>query len=152
GYGLSDLDPSRNGLGLNNVLYISLLLNYFEGRVSEQRTAGQLLLVEEPEAHLHPQLQRVLLSKLQRDNVQVFITTHSTHVTSGLPLSSHVVLSSTGGSVTTVSKPVSIPSLVTRDVADLERYLDATRSTLLYARKVLLVEGPAEQFVIPPLA
>jgi putative ATP-dependent endonuclease of the OLD family len=37
GYGLSDLDPARNGLGLNNVLYISMLLSYFEGRVAEQR-------------------------------------------------------------------------------------------------------------------
>jgi putative ATP-dependent endonuclease of OLD family len=152
GYGLDNLDPARNGLGLNNVLYISMLLNYFEGRVAEQRTAGQLLLVEEPEAHLHPQLQRVLLATLQRKNVQVFITTHSTHVTSGVPLSSHVVLTSTGGPVTTFTKPTAIPALGAGEVADLERYLDATRSTLLYARKVLLVEGPAEQFVIPPLA
>jgi putative ATP-dependent endonuclease of OLD family len=151
GYGLTNLDPSRNGLGLNNVLYISMLLNYFEGRVAEQRTAGQLLLVEEPEAHLHPQLQRVLLATLQRKNVQVFITTHSTHVTSGVPLSSHVVLTSTGGPVTKFTKPTAIAALAAGDVADLERYLDATRSTLLYARKVLLVEGPAEQFVIPPL-
>lgn len=151
GYGLTSLDPSRNGLGLNNVLYISMLLNYFEGRVAEARTAGQLLLVEEPEAHLHPQLQRVLLATLQRKNVQVFISTHSTHVTSGVPLASQIVLTSTGGPVTKFTKPTGIPALQPVDVADLERYLDATRSTLLYARKVLLVEGPAEQFVIPPL-
>ncbi len=151
GYGLTNLDPGRNGLGLNNVLYISMLLNYFEGRVAEQKTAGQLLLVEEPEAHLHPQLQRVLLATLQRKNVQVFITTHSTHVTSGVPLSSHVVLTSTGGPVSQFTRPTAIPALGAGDVADLERYLDATRSSLLYARKVLLVEGPAEQFVIPPL-
>ena len=152
GYGLSNLDPGRNGLGLNNVLYISMLLNYFECRVAEQKTAGQLLLVEEPEAHLHPQLQRVLLATLQRRNVQVFITTHSTHVTSGVPLSAHIVLTSTGGPVTKCTKPTAIPALEPGDVADLERYLDATRSTLLYARKVLLVEGPAEQFVIPRLS
>jgi putative ATP-dependent endonuclease of OLD family len=151
GYGLNNLDPSRNGLGLNNVLYISMLLSYFERRVAEKKTAGQLLLVEEPEAHLHPQLQRVLLAALQRRNVQIFITTHSTHVTSGVPLSSHVVLTSNGGPVTKVTRPASIPGLRAEDAADLERYLDATRSALLYARKVLLVEGPAEQFVIPRL-
>ena len=50
------------------------------------RPQGQILLVEEPEAHLHPQLQRVLLIALQERNVQVFITTHSTHITSGVPL------------------------------------------------------------------
>ena len=149
GYGLASLDPSRNGLGLNNILYISMLQHYFERRVAEEKTAGQLLLVEEPEAHLHPQLQRVLLATLQRKNVQVLITTHSTYITSGVPLSSHIVLTSTGGAVTTFAKPTSIPAMEAADIADLERYLDATRSALLYARKVLLVEGPAEQFVIP---
>jgi putative ATP-dependent endonuclease of OLD family len=63
-----------------------------------------------------------------------------------------VVLTSTGGAVTKFAKPSAIAALEPGDIADLERYLDATRSTLLYARKVLLVEGPAEQFVIPPLA
>jgi putative ATP-dependent endonuclease of the OLD family len=151
GYGLSNLDPSRNGLGLNNVLYISMLQHYFERRVAEGKTAGQLLLVEEPEAHLHPQLQRVLLATLQRKNIQVFITTHSTHITSGVPLPSHVVLTSTGGSTTTFAKLTAIPALGPAYVADLERYLDATRSSFLYARRVLLVEGPAEQFLIPRL-
>lgn len=152
GYGLASLDPSRNGLGLNNVLYISMLQLYFERRVAEQKTAGQLLLVEEPEAHLHPQLQRVLLTTLQRNDVQVFITTHSTHITSGVPLSSQIVLTSTGGAISTFTKPTAIAAMTAGDVADLERYLDATRSSLLYARKVLLVEGPAEQYVIPRLA
>jgi len=152
GYGMKLLDPGRNGLGLNNVLYISMLLNYFTGRLAEQRTAGQLLVVEEPEAHLHPQLQRVLLATLQRKEVQVFVTTHSTHITSGLPLSSQVVLTSSGTAVTQPAIPAAIPGLSRSEISDLERYLDATRSTLLYARKVLLVEGPAELFVIPPLA
>ena len=62
------------------------------------------------------------------------------------------MLTSTGGPITKFTKPAAIPGLNAGDSADLDRYLDATRSTLLYARKVLLVEGPAEQFVIPPLA
>ncbi len=151
GYGMTNLDPGRNGLGLNNVLFVSMLLNYFERRVADGKAAGQLLLVEEPEAHLHPQLQRILLATLQRKNVQVFITTHSTHITSGVPLASHVVMTSSGTAVTQSVSPTAIPGIAPADVADLERYLDATRSALLYARRVLLVEGPAELFVIPGL-
>jgi putative ATP-dependent endonuclease of OLD family len=151
GYGLENLDPSRNGLGLNNILYVSLLLNYFLRRIAKQETAGQLLLVEEPEAHLHPQLQRILLATLQQKQVQVFITTHSTHITSGVPLLHHVVLTSGGGPATQSIKPSTIAGMTAENIADLDRYLDATRSSLLYARKVLLVEGPAEQFLLPPL-
>lgn len=151
GYGMRNLDPGRNGLGLNNVLFVSMLLNYFERRVAEGRTAGQLLLVEEPEAHLHPQLQRILLATLRRKNVQVFITAHSTHITSGVPLASQVVMTSGGTAVTESVSPTAIPGIEASDVADLERYLDATRSALLYARRVLLVEGPAELFLIPGL-
>ncbi len=151
GFGMTDLDPGRNGLGMNNILFISMLQHYFHRRVAEQLTAGQLLLVEEPEAHLHPQLQRILLTTLQQREVQVFITTHSTHITSGIPLGAQVVLTSTGGSFTSSVKLSTIPGLQPEESEDLERYLDATRSALLYARKVLLVEGPAEQFLIAPL-
>ena len=79
---ITDFEPSRNGLGLNNILYISMLLEYFRRRVDNPKTAGQLLLIEEPEAHLHPQLQRVLYSELNNKPFQTILTTHSTHISS----------------------------------------------------------------------
>ena len=145
-----DFDTFRNGLGLNNVLYVSMLLEYFDRRMAEDRTAGQLLMLEEPEAHLHPQLQRVLFQALESRGCQVLLTTHSTHVTSQSPIASYITLTRTPDGVIPANV-ASASGLTSPEQQDLDRYLDATRSTLLYARKVMLVEGPAEAFLIPPL-
>ncbi len=148
---LTDFEPYLNSLGLNNILYISMLIESFERRVRNHKTAGQIFLVEEPEAHLHPQLQRVLLEVLKDKPFQTILSSHSTHITSNAKLSSLVLLTNSGQSNTKATNPACSGLLSTREIADLERYLDATRSTLLFARKVILVEGPAELFIIPTL-
>jgi putative ATP-dependent endonuclease of OLD family len=148
---MTRFDLSVNGLGLNNVLYVCLLLRVFEERIVANNTPGQLLLFEEPEAHLHSQLQRVLFKSLVGKSFQTIATTHSTHVTSQVPLDSIVVLTDDGSAATASCVPSSSIGLSVSQIADLERYLDATRGILLYARKVMLVEGPAELFLIPPL-
>jgi putative ATP-dependent endonuclease of OLD family len=148
---LKDFEPYRNGLGLNNVLYISMLIESFERRVKSARAGGQILLIEEPEAHLHPQLQRVLFEVLKNKPFQTIISSHSTHITSSANLSSVIILTNAGDASTSGNNPCNKCGLSNKEIDDLERYLDATRSSLLYARKVILVEGPAELFVIAPL-
>ncbi|HLO40503.1 MAG TPA: AAA family ATPase [Phycisphaerales bacterium] len=148
----SEFEPGQNGLGLNNALYIAILLEYFDKRQENAEAAAGLLLLEEPESHLHPQLQRALYGTLKAHEVQVIISSHSTHITAAGDIDDFVVLTVGDDGMIHAHVPRDNEQLTDPERADLNRYLDATKSTLLFARKVILVEGPAELFLIPPLA
>ncbi len=148
---LQSFEPSRNGLGMNNILYIAILMEYLKRRQARGSSSGQLVLIEEPEAHLHPQLQSSLLTALRDIGVQVILTTHSTQFTSQAPFSTLVSLTRRADSTIASGNLSNNAALNDDEIADLERYLDATKSNLLFARKVMLVEGPTELFLIPAM-
>ncbi|EEH70352.1 hypothetical protein HMPREF0023_0115, partial [Acinetobacter sp. ATCC 27244] len=81
-------DLCQNSLGYNNLLYIASILA--ELTLTKEESLYRLLLIEEPEAHLHPQLQVRLLDHLEtvanEHNVQVIVTTHSTVLASSVKL------------------------------------------------------------------
>lgn len=156
-----------NGLGYNNLIYISLVLASLDHQADPARHGTNvsifpILSIEEPEAHLHPALQYKLLKHIEKRvretkrNRQVFITTHSTHITSASPLDQLIVftISDNSGSPT-----VAYPGTCFTDdkegkasKAYVERYLDATKSSLLFSKGVILVEGIAEQLLLPVFA
>lgn len=144
----------QNGLGFNNLIYMAVVLSELSKNLE---SCYRGLIIEEPEAHLHPQLQAILLQYLQsiqavkgEKPVQLFVTSHSPNFASIADLDSLVCLVDTGNGV---------EAFLPRSVAfkkgkrqKLERYLDVTRAELFFARRVIFVEGAAELMMVNALA
>lgn len=144
-------DLCQNSLGYNNLLYIASILA--ELTLTKDESLYRLLLIEEPEAHLHPQLQVRLLDHLEtvanKHNVQVIVTTHSTVLASSVKLDKIIHLTKHDNPIAT---PLAECGLADNNLNFLNRWLDITKSNLLFASGVILVEGIAEQMIIPELA
>lgn len=144
-------DLCQNSLGYNNLLYIASILA--ELTLTKEESLYRLLLIEEPEAHLHPQLQVRLLDHLEKvaneHKVQVVVTTHSTVLASSVHLDKIIHLTKNDNPTAT---PLAECGLADNNLSFLNRWLDITKSNLLFASGVILVEGIAEQMIIPELA
>ena len=144
------LDRTRHGLGFNNLLFMAaeLLL------LSESAETGvPLLLIEEPEAHLHPQLQLRLMEFLEKKTaadapVQVIVSTHSPNLSSKADIQNFVLMAK-GRAFPLASAHT---KLTAGDYRFLCRFLDTTKANLFFAHGVVVVEGDAESLLLPTLA
>ena len=137
------------GLGELNLVFIAAEL-----LLLKQDDIGdlKLALIEELEAHLHPQAQLRLISYLQKEydktGAQIIISTHSTILASKINLKNVVLLK--GGCGYDLSEGNT--GLEKGDYLFLQRFLDATKSNLFFAKGVIMVEGDAENLLIPVIA
>lgn len=152
-------DIDQLGLGHLNILYIALKLVEFE--VGRNHEVLNIMIVEEPEAHIHTHIQRTLFENLniKENYTQVIMTTHSTHLSEVSNISQMnvlmrkdnqaIVMRPTNGLQEFASESFGIDDLLIEQC--IERYLDAKRSVLLFSKAVVLVEGDGEELLIPSL-
>lgn len=143
----------ENSLGYNNLIYLATILAEFEG-LKENYTSPRILLIEELEAHLHPQIQIKVLKYLKeqaaKNDIQIIITTHSTTIASATPIENIISFNKAIEEI----KITSLRRCVKNEQAQqfINRWMDITRSTLLFSKANILVEGLAEALLIPKLA
>lgn len=145
-----DTDPRRlheMSLGGANLIYLTLKLLEFEYRTS-RRSVANFLLIEEPEAHIHTHIQKTLFDHVSYDNTQIIYSTHSTHISEVSDIERVNVLSREASTWVALQPAADLGE---QAVQAAQRFLDAIRSNLLFSRSVILVEGDAEELLIPGL-
>jgi len=157
------LPANQNGLGYNNLIYISLLLAKMQKNASGEYLGTNakifsMLAIEEPEAHLHPNMQYKFLKFLNKNKVhdvrQIFITSHSPNITAAIDLDDLIVLGKENKEIV-VAYPGKVFSKSDEDQISkkyVQRFLDVTKADMFFAKGLVLVEGIAEQLLIPEFA
>lgn len=139
------------GLGTMNRLYMAAELLHLQ---KPGWNGIKLCLVEEEEAHLHPQAQMKVLETIQKqEGTQFIITTHSPNLASKVKLyedtQNQVVICKDGKAF---PMGPTCTQLAKDDYEFLDHFLDVTKANLFFAKGVILVEGWAEEIILPAIA
>lgn len=150
-------DIDSLGLGHLNMIYMALKIVEYE--INRTRELINIMIIEEPEAHIHTHIQRTLFDKLKvtKDYTQIITTTHSTHLAEVSEVKNINILKSISSNSISMQPSQGLDEfgkqnleLKNLKLSDcIERYLDAKRSVLLFSKGVVLVEGDGEEILIP---
>jgi len=146
-HGVQEGYACERGLGYNNVLFMAAELLLLGSGLELA-----LLLIEEPEAHLHPQLQarvlEMLSTRAEKDAIQIILSTHSPNIASSASVENLIIVCK--GKTFRLVKGET--KLEPGDYEFLSRFLDVTKANLFFARGVAMVEGAAEELLLPAIA
>lgn len=140
------LESNKSGLGSLNLLCVAAELLLF----LEEKRSLKLTIIEELEAHLHPQYQLRMLDYIRSKESfgQFILTTHSITLAANIPLENLIVLKDDK----VFPMDTSSTECTKSDYEFLRRFLDATKANLFFARGIIMVEGDAENLLIPTIA
>lgn len=145
-----EFQTPKEGLGIENILYIAIELLLLR---SSLKNGLRTVLIEEIEAHLHPQTQINLIDNIvkqysESESGQIIITTHSPNITSKVDIEKIILLKGNKA----FSLRQSETNLEKGDYKFLSRFLDVTKSNLFFSKNIILVEGDAENILVPAIA
>ena len=152
------LPSSHNGLGYKNLIKMEFLLAAFAKEVETGSVACiPLLFIEEPESHMHPQMQHsfadyleTFLGKITSIHIQTCLTTHSAHIANTLDFSKIRYAQKTNKGVIYKNLQEFVEENVDNS-AFIKKYLTLSRCDLFFADKAILVEGASERLLIPDM-
>lgn len=133
----------QNGLGYNNILSMATELSNSKQIETDDFV---LMLLEEPEAHLHPQLLYLLNDFLQENNMQIILTSHSPTLISRFKIDKLIVLQQNENKINISN--LSKIKFGEGEQEIIERYLDVTKSQMFFAKGIIFVEGITEALLI----
>lgn len=151
------LPEHLNGLGYMNILYLLLKLEIKKGFFISEKKDINLLFIEEPEAHTHPQMQYVFANKIKDlladiENLQTIITTHSSHIVSQCNFEDIRYFRTTDNTVEIKNFYRDLEKKYSKEQDHfkfLTQYLTINSSELFFAKKIIFIEGTAEKILLP---